>query len=80
MNDCIRTSIRGFMSRSFEGREVADHDNIFALGFGNSLFAIQLVAYIEREFDIEIESEDLEMENFQSIDAVTALVGRKREA
>lgn len=73
----IAAPIRTFMSRSFNGRVVADEDDIFALGFGNSLFAMQLVAFVERQFDIEIESEDLEMSNFRSIQSISTLVGKK---
>lgn len=80
MNDGIRSRLHDFLARSFEGREIADGDDIFALGFANSLFAMQLVAFIEMEYDIEIDSEDLEMDNFRSIDAMTALVEKKREA
>lgn len=69
--------IGAFMSRSFQGRQFADNDEIFSLGFGNSLFAIQLVAFVEREFGIEIDSEDLDMENFHSIQAISGLVERK---
>lgn len=43
------------------------------------MFAIQLVEFVEGAFGIEVESEDLEMENFRSIDAITALVERKRK-
>lgn len=66
------------MSRSFKGRDIADGDDIFALGFGNSLFALQLVAFVESEFEIEIDTEDLEMVNFRSVDAVASLIERKR--
>ena len=75
--ETIASPLRQFMTRSFEGRTIADHDDIFALGFANSLFAMQLVAFVEREFGVEIDSEDLEMDNFRSIQAISALVGRK---
>ena len=65
------------MSRSFNGRDIADEDDVFALGFGNSLFAIQLVTFVEGEFEIEIESEDLDMDNFRSVLAISSLVERK---
>ena len=77
MTDRIASPLRQFMARSFEGRTIADHDDIFALGFANSLFAMQLVAFVEREFDVEIDSDDLEMDNFRSIQAISALVERK---
>jgi len=76
-DDTIRIPIRGFMARSFDGRAVSDEDDIFALGFANSLFAMQLVAFVEGQFRIDINSEDLEMDNFRSIAALSGLVERK---
>jgi acyl carrier protein len=76
-DDAIRIPIRGFMSRSFDGHAVSDDDDIFALGFANSLFAMQLVAFVEGQFRIEIDSDDLEMDNFRSIAALSGLVERK---
>lgn len=80
MNDTIRLPIRGFLSRAFNGAPVRDEDDIFALGFANSLFAIQLVAFVEGEFRIEIDSDDLELDNFRSVNALTGLVERKMAA
>ena len=79
-DDAIRLPIRGFMSRSFDGRAVADEDDIFALGFANSLFAMQLVAFVESHFRIDIDSDDLEIENFRSVAAISGLVERKMTA
>ena len=70
--------IREFLTRSFDGRRLEDTDDIFELGFANSLFALQLVSFVERQFGIEIGSEDLEMDNFRSVHAITSLVARKR--
>lgn len=79
MNE-VKTRTRAFMSRHFKGRTVEDHDDIFALGFVNSLFAIQLVKFVEKEFDFTVENEDLDIGNFNSIDAVAGLVQRKAVA
>jgi methoxymalonate biosynthesis acyl carrier protein len=76
-NNGLTPIITDFVSRSFEGRQIAPDDDIFALGFGNSLFAMQLVAFVEKEFNVGIESEDLEMDNFRSIQAIASLVDRK---
>jgi acyl carrier protein len=65
------------MSRSFNGAAIRDEDDVFALGFANSLFAMQLVAFVEGEFRIEIDSDDLEIDNFRSIAAISGLVERK---
>jgi len=72
--------IRSFLSRSFESRQMRDDEDIFALGFGNSLFAMQLVDFLEREYGIEIDSEDLELKNFQTVRAIGDLVNRKLSA
>ena len=77
MPDEILPPIRRFMAASFSGQAFADEADIFALGFGNSHFAMQLVAFVEKEFGIEIESEDLEMKNFRTIQAISELVERK---
>jgi methoxymalonate biosynthesis acyl carrier protein len=76
----ITTTVREFIQRSFHGVELGTGDDIFALGFANSLFAMQLVAFVEKEFAIEIDSDDLDMDNFRSIDAISALVERKLAA
>jgi acyl carrier protein len=76
----IAAPIRQFISRSFDNRIIQDDEDIFAAGFANSLFAMQLVGFVETEFGVEIESEDLEMVNFRSIDAIAGLVERKQPA
>ena len=75
--DDSKIKIRAFLSRFFQAAAVAENDDIFALGFINSLFALQLVAWVEKEFEIQIEDEDLEIENFNTIEAIANLVARK---
>lgn len=76
-DDGLTPRITDFVSRAFQGRDLAPGDDIFALGFGNSLFAMQLVAFVEKEFAIDIDSDDLEMDNFRSVQAIARLVDRK---
>lgn|SRR5262249_22447012 len=76
MNDTT-VKIKGFLSRFFQMAELKDDDDIFTRGFVNSLFAMQLVVWVEKEFGIEIGDEDLEIENFNTIAAIANLVGRK---
>jgi methoxymalonate biosynthesis acyl carrier protein len=76
----VKTRTRAFMSRHFKGQTVEDHDDIFALGFVNSLFAIQLVRFVEQEFDVTVDNEDLDVDNFRSIDAVAGFVHSKTAA
>ena len=70
--------IGAFMSRSFEGRVVGVDEDVFEAGFGNSMFAMQLVGFLEAEYGIEIDSDDLDIANFSTIARIAALVERKR--
>jgi len=78
VNDA-RARIRGFLRRFLRNVEFRDDENLFAEGLINSLFALQLVAFLEKEFRVRIENEDLELGNFRSIDALASLVHRKTE-
>lgn len=75
-----RQQIREFVSRFVRGHELGDGDDIFATGFVNSMFAMQLVQFVETTFGITVESDDLEIDNFRSIDAIAGLVERKQGA
>ena len=79
MNDTdIRPRVREFVSRFVKGHDLQDGEDIFATGFVNSMFAMQLVQFVEGTFGVTCESEDLELDNFRSIDALTAFVQRKQ--
>ena len=41
------------------------------------MFAMQLVLFLEKNFKIAIGNEDLELKNFQSINAMAELIERK---
>lgn len=80
MSDDERATIRRFISQHVNGAEFDDDEDLFASGLVNSLFAVQLVMWIERTFDVPIQNEDLDFVNIQTIDAITAFVARKRAA
>jgi acyl carrier protein len=76
--DSQETKIKQFLSRFFKSHDLQPEEDIFALGFVNSLLAMQLVAFVEKEFGIKVEDEDLDLDNFRSIGAISRLVERKR--
>lgn len=80
MSHEIRAEIRDFIVEKFPGVDFSDSDDIFALGFATSLFAMQLVMFVEKSFGLEVSNEDLEMSNFRSVDAMAALVERSLAA
>ena len=79
MND-VQSRVKAFLSRFFRQHDLQPDEDIFALGFVNSLLAMQLVNFIEKEFGVTVEDEDLDLANFRSLAAIDALVARKRGA
>lgn len=72
--------IKEFLSRFFKNHDLQPQEDIFALGFVNSLLAMQLVAFVEKEFGVQVEDADLDLDNFRSIQAISDLVTRKQPA
>jgi methoxymalonate biosynthesis acyl carrier protein len=75
-----KKKIEVFISSFVRGHVLGHDEDIFALGFVNSMFAMQLVMFVEKEFGITVEDEDLDLDNFRSVDAIAGLVERKSQA
>jgi methoxymalonate biosynthesis acyl carrier protein len=54
--------------------------DLFASGSVTSLFAMELVVFLERTFDVAVTGADLSLANFRTVHAMTAMVRRLREA
>lgn len=80
MQDSEKGRIHAYLAGFFPVHDLKDDDDIFALGFVNSMFAMQLIAFLESEFGITIENEDLDIANFRSLGAMEALVTSKVNA
>lgn len=75
-----KAKIKEFLSRFFRNHQLRDDDDIFSLGFVNSLLALQLVTFLQSEFGIAIDDEDLDLNNFNTVNHMDALIERKRAA
>ena len=73
----IRETVKRFILSSISIAKLDDDDNLFESGIVNSLFAVQLMTFIERTFAIEVGMDDLDIENFKSLNATTAFVLQK---
>ena len=72
----IRTSIQQFIRGRFPAAQLTDDEDIFSLGYVNSLFAMELVLFVEKHFGIRIPNEDLDIANFRTVRAMSVLVDR----
>ncbi|NOT39091.1 MAG: acyl carrier protein [Alphaproteobacteria bacterium] len=69
----VRARIQRYI-RIAVGSDINDEDDIFELGLVDSLFALELVTFVESEFGVVAEKEDLDICNFCSIAALVAFV------
>ncbi len=79
INQIIRTFIENNMLVFEDEVSFSDEDNIFQMGVVNSLFAMKLLNFVEKEFNIEIANEDMEIKNLSSINNITRLIMPKKE-
>lgn len=75
-----KEKLRAFLGRHTGGRAIGDGEQIFAAGFVSSMFAMQIVLFLEKSFKIAIANEDLELRNFQTINAMAELIEKKTSA
>ena len=52
-------------------------DNIFKSGLVNSMFALQLITFLENEFEITVSNDDLNLKNFSSVNNMRNFVNQK---
>ncbi|MFI7000145.1 acyl carrier protein [Nocardia sp. NPDC050175] len=72
----VRSEIRDFVAKRFPEGRLQDNRDIFESGFVNSLFAMELVMFIEQNLGGRIPNDELMLDNFRTVDVMTDLVGR----
>ncbi|WP_410606661.1 acyl carrier protein [Amycolatopsis sp. lyj-109] len=72
--------ILAFITGRFPQAAITASEDIFSLGYINSLFAMELVMHLEKTFAVTIPNEELRIDNFRTAAAMTELVGRLRPA
>ncbi|MER7672504.1 MULTISPECIES: acyl carrier protein [unclassified Kitasatospora] len=74
MTDTAKDTVRQFVLRHTDGIPVEDGEDLFDAGFVNSLFAVQLVMWIERTFALTVRREELLLDDLRTVDGITAFV------
>jgi methoxymalonate biosynthesis acyl carrier protein len=55
-------------------------EDLFASGLVSSMFAMELVVFLEKSYGVMIIGGDLKLDNFRTVQAMTRLVLRLRES
>ena len=77
MSADAKARIRAYLGKTVRNFDLDDAADIFESGIVNSLFAAELVFFTEQEFEITVEEDDLDLDNFRSIEALARFVDRK---
>ncbi len=72
----ITTQIVEFITNRFPQAQITATEDIFSLGYINSLFAMELVMFVEKTFAVTIPNDELKIDNFRTAQAMTELVSR----
>ena len=70
----IREKIYGFLAQLKPADGLAYDTELFKSKYITSLFALQIVMFIEKEFKIKLGRKDISENNFHTIDAMAELV------
>ena len=70
--------IQGWLRENVTGgREVSPDEQLIENGVLTSLQTVELVTFLEERFDIIVEDEEFDEENFGSVEAIATLVSGK---
>ncbi len=69
----VSTGLLDFLATRTK-RSWGPDEDLFASGVVSSLFALELVVYLEKACDIEVEGEYLRMDNFRTVRAIEKMV------
>lgn len=80
MND-IRQTLHHFINETFlfgrSAQQVSDSESLVEGGVIDSTGVLQLVAFLEQQFEFKIADEEIIPENFETIDRLVAFTERK---
>lgn len=72
----IRAYIEQNMNTFDDEVELRDDDHIVKMGYVSSIFAMRLLNFVEREFNVTVGDEDIRLDNFASVNAIASLIDR----
>ncbi|MBL0388665.1 acyl carrier protein [Tumebacillus sp. ITR2] len=76
----IETILHDYISEHVDDVEFDHETELFEEGLVNSLFAIQLMTFLEKEFGIKVTMDDLDMDNYKSVSAIACFIRAKQAA
>ncbi|MFI9365179.1 acyl carrier protein [Kitasatospora sp. NPDC053057] len=73
--DAVIDEITRFVAEQTRTTPEVDQD-LFSTGVANSMFAMQLVVFLEQAYSVTVAGPDLQLSNFCTVKSMATLVGR----
>lgn len=71
----IRSAVRVFLKdKAPTGAGFTDSDNLLMKGVIDSLRMLDMISFLESQYRLKVDEDDLMPENFESVDAITRFV------
>jgi acyl carrier protein len=74
----VVADLHRFFAEATAGNTPGPDEDYFALGLVNSLLALELVSYVEQQYGIAVEVEDLDLDNFRTMNRIASFVRKKQ--
>ncbi|MEO7261120.1 MAG: acyl carrier protein [Jatrophihabitantaceae bacterium] len=76
MSEHTNAQLLDFLHSRFPQVEIGEDEDIFQIGFVNSLFAMELVMFVEKAFSVTVPNDELRIDNFRTVTSMSELVHR----
>lgn len=73
----VKEAVKSYLECVLRNKKFKDDEHLFDDGVINSLFAMQLVLFIEKEFEISVNNDELLLDNFMTINKITEYIESK---
>jgi len=72
----MKEQIKDFLEKNRNVSNLDGNEDLFKNGYVNSLFALQLIMFLESTFKIKIKNKDITEDNFRTINNICETVKR----
>ncbi|WP_051905886.1 MULTISPECIES: acyl carrier protein [Streptomyces] len=77
-DEAVRSRVLEFLLRYVDDPAELEGMQLITGGVLSSLATVALISHLEKEFGIEVDDDDLELENFDTLDSIVQFVRGKR--
>jgi acyl carrier protein len=79
----IRDRVRSYLTENFlymrPGYDLRDGDSLLGAGIIDSMGAMELVAFVEEEFGVAVQDDEITEDHFGTLDAIVSYVDAKQQ-